>query len=329
MNFLGGNDMKCNLKRLSALLLCLMVTVSMLAGVVSAKEILEPKKKCALNMVLSCPGKGENAKAEPLAGAKVYLYRIATINFNKNGDQMFYLNPKFIPANLNLNKVKTSEDYEKLVKVQELMDLVTKNQIRPQASAVSDQNGNVHFEKQRCGIYMIRLANPQQVHCTMNEFLVTLPRVNNGNYDYDCTQAMAPKTEIVESLQNIKVIKEWKNDQPANRPASIEVELLADGKLADGCTLNAANSWTHIFLDKPAGPNWKVQEKVPSGYKATISGPAQEKDCIVFTITNTLIPNKPLIQTGQLNWPVPVLAIAGSLLILYGWGICHEKKKEQ
>ena len=40
-------------------------------------------------------------------------------------------------------------------------------------------------------------------------------------------------------------------------------------------------------------------------------------------------PDPSLPQTGQLNWPVPVLATAGLLLFAAGWGLYHSQKKDR
>ena len=48
--------------------------------------------------------------------------------------------------------------------------------------------------------------------------------------------------------------------------------------------------------------------------------------------TPTKPPEKPggkLPQTGQLNWPVPVLAAAGLVLFAIGWGIRFSRKRDQ
>ena len=40
-------------------------------------------------------------------------------------------------------------------------------------------------------------------------------------------------------------------------------------------------------------------------------------------------PDKPVLpQTGQLNWPVPVLACSGVLLFAVGWVLNRQGKKE-
>ncbi len=48
--------------------------------------------------------------------------------------------------------------------------------------------------------------------------------------------------------------------------------------------------------------------------------------------TSTTAPTSPtspkLPQTGQLTWPIPVMASIGMLLIAIGWALCFGKKKE-
>lgn len=36
-----------------------------------------------------------------------------------------------------------------------------------------------------------------------------------------------------------------------------------------------------------------------------------------------------LPQTGQLNWPVPVLTVTGLMLFILGWALCFKRKREQ
>jgi len=39
-------------------------------------------------------------------------------------------------------------------------------------------------------------------------------------------------------------------------------------------------------------------------------------------------PDDKLPQTGQLNWPVPLMACAGLALFALGWALCYAGKKE-
>ena len=64
-------------------------------------------------------------------------------------------------------------------------------------------------------------------------------------------------------------------------------------------------------------PAYTIQEvNVPGGFTATY-----RQNGYVFTVTNT----STLIQTGQLLWPIPLLAVIGMLLI--GLGVVLLQKK--
>ena len=42
------------------------------------------------------------------------------------------------------------------------------------------------------------------------------------------------------------------------------------------------------------------------------------------------VPDDPeLPETGQLNWPIPLMVVAGLLLLTLGWVLCFKKKREQ
>ena len=109
----------------------------------------------------------------------------------------------------------------------------------------------------------------------------------------------------------LTVKKEW-SDNGKNRPSSVTVQLLDGDEVAETVTLGDWNDWNHTWDDLEAGDDhdWQVKEiNIPKGYKASYSRKGN-----VVTIRNT----ESLIQTGQLNWPVPVMAGLGLLLILAG-----------
>lgn len=89
----------------------------------------------------------------------------------------------------------------------------------------------------------------------------------------------APKTVEVSAR------KVWVDDEAAQRPEHIIVELLLDDVVQDVATLSPANDWSCTWTDLPEG-NWTVREReVPEGYTAAVS-----QDGLNFTITNTRIP---------------------------------------
>ncbi|MBE6561446.1 MAG: Cna B-type domain-containing protein [Ruminococcaceae bacterium] len=80
-------------------------------------------------------------------------------------------------------------------------------------------------------------------------------------------------------LISIPVTKTWNDDNNRDnlRPASITVNLLADGVVVKSATLTAANGWSHVFTDLPklnAGREirYTVTENPVPGYTTEISG---------------------------------------------------------
>ena len=148
-------------------------------------------------------------------------------------------------------------------------------------------------------------------------FTVAVPTSDSTQWIYDIEAS--PKTGIVK-LTELTARKVWAGSE--KHPESVTVQLKRNGEaFGDAVTLNAENNWTYTWKDLEARESWSVEEvAVPDGYKATY----ETKDTVV-TITNT----SKLPQTGQLNWPVPVLICAGLALFVVGWVLFFRRKKEK
>jgi len=118
----------------------------------------------------------------------------------------------------------------------------------------------------------------------------------------------------------LTVNKVWKG-QAESYPSSVTIILFGNGKEAERVTLNAANKWSYTWDDLDGMTEWSVQEVVPKGYINSIKTSA---DGTVVTVTNTAA----LIQTGQLNWPVPVMAALGFILVITGVVLLKKKAHE-
>lgn len=116
----------------------------------------------------------------------------------------------------------------------------------------------------------------------------------------------------------VTVKKVWEDSDSDSRPKSIKVKLTRKGKTYDTVTLSKKNNWRYTWRDLEYKSGWNVKEvAVPDGYNATCSPKGR-----VFTITNTVVPE----PTGQLNWPIPVLAAAGLILIGTGASLLRKGK---
>lgn len=123
------------------------------------------------------------------------------------------------------------------------------------------------------------------------------------------------------TLLDLKVVKKWV-DQDSSRPGSVEINLLRDKKAVEGRTvvLNSKNNWQATWTGLDSRLAWSVKEaKVPAGYTASY----KYSDGIWY-VTNT----GSLLQTGQLNWPIPVLCAGGFLLLAIGMLLMKRKEEK-
>lgn len=143
--------------------------------------------------------------------------------------------------------------------------------------------------------------------------------------------------DIPDNPESLTVKKVWKNDDGEDRSKQVTVELWSGSTLYDTVVLSRENGWSYTWTNLPERSDWRIREKnIPSGYDVSYS-----VDGTVITIKNTAttdIPDEPvpenpgpgtppLIQTGQLNWPIPVLAGLGVLLLLVGFVLVNTKRK--
>lgn len=127
-----------------------------------------------------------------------------------------------------------------------------------------------------------------------------------------------PKPEPTEKTY-LAVDKVWVGGK--NHPTSVTIELRDGDTLIDTVTLGDWNNWHYSWhdLDASAKRDWNVVEvSVPDGYTASYSF-----NGTTFTVRNT----EKLIQTGQLNWPVPVMAVLGLALLCVGIAMLRRKKE--
>jgi len=119
---------------------------------------------------------------------------------------------------------------------------------------------------------------------------------------------------------DITVQKAWddEDNKHEDRPDSVTVTLYKDGTVFEKITLDAENNWRHSWNDLDGKASWSLIETgIPKGYTPSYSAAGGN-----VTITNT----RALIQTGQLNWPIPVLGSLGAVLIVFGIVWMRKKK---
>ena len=153
---------------------------------------------------------------------------------------------------------------------------------------------------------------------------------NDGNYSFEKADVIS---EYSGTLDNI------------SSPALAEnlAKYVHENDIASAASGNNSTG-TIVFRALLPGLYLIQQTEASSGYQSVspflVSIPQNEDGTYIYDVSaspkvGTMIPTQPTLpdgsklpQTGQLNWPVPVLAIAGMVIFLIGWAIHRTKKDE-
>lgn len=183
------------------------------------------------------------------------------------------------------------------------------------------EDGTVYFEDLELGLYLVVQTGIASGYYAIDPFLVSIPMTeqNEWNYDIEADPKVQPAPQ---KLENLSVRKVWEDKNSKNRPTSIEIQLLKDkDQVVETVQLNQSNAWSYTWKNLASEYSWTVRENnVPKGYSVSYRKSGDE---VIVTNTATLI------QTGQLNWPIVVMAAGGVLLIAAGCWLCLAKRKHQ
>ena len=239
----------------------------------------------------------EQDATTPIVGVELSLYRVATVGRTSDLELVYAYTDEFRGCGVELDDPELSKK----------LDAFVSDNAAPLGKLSTDGQGQAVFTNLPLGLYFIKQTNAVEGYAPCTPFLVTVPTQSEDGYIYDINAS--PKTDI-EKLCSITIKKTWNTDSYAKIPDSVTVELLYNNTVVETATLYAGNNWQLTYTDMPESDAYSIKEvNVPAGFTATYS-----KNGYVFTVTNT----SSLAQTGQLIWPIPVLAMAGLFLIGLG-----------
>ena len=268
---------------------------------VSASSVVNWEKTGSVSMTLK---DGDAA----VSGAEITLYKVADAG-NLNGNLHFSFTDAFADFG------GAPEKLQNAAAIQRLADYAAKQNVNGKTLR-TDKKGTVCFENLSLGLYLAVQSDSVQGYADCSPFLVSIPTESDSEWIYDIDAT--PKTDIIR-LVDITVKKVW-NDDGKNRPDSVTVQLRNGDTVVDTVTLEEQNGWSHTWTGQPKSDAWSVKEiNVPKGY--TVS---YQKNGFVYTVTNI----STLIQTGQLKWPIPLLAGVGLLLFVGGWILYFKGKRK-
>lgn len=165
-------------------------------------------------------------------------------------------------------------------------------------------------------------------------------REDNGNFTFALCDDFTDCTVSLENLQAQELAGALADYAADHQITGTRQEIGADGKIS--------------FQDLELGLYLLVQDQAAPGCSKAepflVSVPIMEEGAYVYDVdaspkvelekepvpstsdpgtTPSTEPDPNLPQTGQLNWPIPVLAVLGLFLIAIGWALCLSRKKSK
>ena len=283
------------------LTLCVTALLILTCSYTVFAEEFNPIKTGSISVTLT-----EQKQNEPIVGAELSVYYVATAMLDADGIFIYDYTEDFKQFDTAIDDTTLATKLDAFVSQYSV----------PSTKMTTNSEGTALCNELPLGLYFVKQTGAVEGFAPCTPFLVTVPNEKNGEYVYEVNAS--PKTEV-SRLTSITIKKVWNTDTSTEAADSVTVQLLKNGNVVKTAILDAQNNWQVTYADMPESDAYSIKEiDIPKGFTATYS-----KTGYVFTVTNT----STLIQTGQLVWPIPVLAISGMLLIASG-GVLLQKKRE-
>ena len=237
----------------------------------------------------------DSAKGKALSGGQLTLYRVAEVK-RKNGDLSFEYCGDFYGCGIALGDLTDSTLADQLL---EYMPQGARG-----TTKTVDADGNAAFENLELGLYLIVQSKASNGYAPIKPFLVSLPMAENGkwNYEVDASPKVGGYTPVNPDTPPVPPTpvpdKPGTPEQPTE-PTNPDAPKNPDGP------------------DSPVSPG-SPDSPVAPGNPDNPAAPGKPDNPALAGRPDGVVMNG-LPQTGQLNWPVPVLAVSGVLLFAAGW----------
>lgn len=311
-------------KKLTAVVSCLMMLLVFVLTL-SPVTIAQTEEKGSITLNLTSTDK-------PLENVSFRLYLIAKAYKNADGIRYELIAP-YDNANIDISNLQDSALPLHLAYFAESHSL-------GYTELSTDEKGILVFEDLSQGLYLV--VPSQNGEYTISPFVISVPDYDSKTKEWQYNIDATPKIPDIDfpgdgSETYISVVKKWEGNKL--HPDSVIVVLLCDFQEYAQVQLSEYNNWHYRWDNLPKNHVWNVLEAdVPDGY--TVSYDSSSNTVTIINKSEgtheegTTKPSEggteedKLVQTGQLNWPVPVCAIAGLLIFSMGWAVLNFGRKE-
>lgn len=298
-------------QKILMLLVCFVFISAFSVPVLAAEKTVDFSKKGSISITL----KDSSDENKIVKGSSFTLYKVGTIT-EKNNNLMFELTPDFMESGIMIDKLQTEGMEEELLLYAQKQSLVG-------TMANAKQNGTVEFNDLELGLYLVEQTGTISGYYSIKPFLVSIPMSNPEDTGWIYHIDASPKIQLApDEPVDLCVKKVWEDGNSKSRPTSVSIQLLKDeSNVVETIYLDEKNDWTYSWENLSPEHAWKIKEtNVPKGYTVSYKN---TENMVIITNTATLI------QTGQLNWPVPVLSVMGIVLFVVGYTLNHTKRKRE
>lgn len=233
----------------------------------------------------------DSETSEAVGGGTLTLYRVAKVQ-KDNANLSFVYTNGFEDCGVELGDLSEGELAGRLAeKIAATAESTTVE--------ISDL-GIAEFGDLEVGLYLVVQTTAAENYNVINPFLVSVPIQENGSYVYDVDAlpkvgTAAKKTPEPPDTPDTPDTPDKPEEENPNTPAAPGPDN------PDGWVLGAHGEKIYVNPEAPSPDN-------PNGYVMGAHG---------------------LPQTGQLNWPIPVLAVTGVVLVAAGIKLKKGTRKDE
>lgn len=280
---------------------CIIIVILLTSSYTVFAEEFDQSKTGSISVTLI-----DKKQQEPIVGAELSVYFVSTVVMDTDGNLIYDYTEDFKQFDTAIDDTTLATKLDAFVSQHSV----------PSIKITTNNEGTAFCGELPLGLYFVKQTGIVEGFAPCTPFIVTVPNETDDEYVYDVNAS--PKTEV-SRLTSITIKKVWNTDKSTEATESVTVQLLKNGNVEKTVTLSEQNGWQVTCTDMPESDAYSIKEvNVPKGFTATY-----KQNGYVFTVTNT----STLIQTGQLIWPIPVLAVSGMLLIAAGIVLLQKKRK--
>lgn len=282
------------------LILILLSTLSLGAG---AKPVIDMAHLGSVTITMEY-------HSRPISGGTLTIYRVADI-VRLNGQYSFVYTEDFAACDFPLTDIDSADLADALAEIAE-------NENREGISRNLNEKGKAVFSDLALGLYLVVQTKASPGFYRINPFLVSVPLSENGQYIYDVDTEPKNMPTPVPPIPDETEPDETK--PPETEPDETKPPETEPDETKPPETEPDETRPPETEPDETRPPETEPDETEPVEIDTPETEPAE---------TEPAAPpeEEKLPQTGLTNWPIPVLAVVGMILIAFGLRLRAAGKK--